>query len=67
LAREAGAVLDPAEPLLLGRAHELAVDDEGGGRIAVIRVQTEDRSQAEQCMARVLSLFQLPLRDRSCG
>ena len=40
-------VLDPVEPLLLGGADELAVDDERGGGIAVVRVQSEDRRQAE--------------------
>jgi len=40
LGREARAVLDAVEPLLLGRADELAVDDERGGGVAVVGVQT---------------------------
>ena len=41
--RKAGAVLDAIEALLLRRRDELAVDDEGGGRVAVIGVEAEDR------------------------
>ncbi len=42
--REAGAVLDAVEALLLGGGDELAVDDERGGSVAVVGVQAEDRS-----------------------
>ena len=40
---EAGDVLDAVEALLLGRRDELAVDDERGGRVAVVGVEAEDR------------------------
>src|SRR5439155_8751524 len=40
---EAGAVLDAVEALLLGGRDELAVDDERRRRVAVVRVQAENR------------------------
>ena len=42
-ARKPGDVFDPAEALLFGGRDELAVDDEGGGCVAVVRVQAEYR------------------------
>src|SRR5204862_8254570 len=44
---EPRAVLDAVEPLLLGRRHELAVDEECRRRVAVIGVQTQDRGHAD--------------------
>ena len=41
--REAGAVLDAVEALLLGGGDELAVDDERRGGVAVVGVEAEDR------------------------
>ena len=41
--REAGDVLDAAEPFLLRGRDELAVEDEGGRGVTVVGVQTEDR------------------------
>ena len=43
LVRERGVVLDAGEPLFLDRRHELAVDHERGRRVAVVRVDAEDR------------------------
>ena len=41
--REAGAVLDAVETLLLGGCDELAVDDESCGRVTVEGVEPQDR------------------------
>ena len=43
MGREAGAVLDAVEALLLGRDDESPVDDERRGGVAVEGVQAEDR------------------------
>ena len=43
---KASAVLDAVEALLLGRRHELAVNEECRRRVAVIGVQTKDRGHA---------------------
>src|SRR5205085_7041008 len=50
--REAGAVLDAVEALLLGRRDKLAVDDERRRRVAVERVQTQDGSHDDNVTAR---------------
>ena len=42
LARKAGVVLDAAESLFLDGRHELAVAQDGGGDVAVVRVDAED-------------------------
>src|SRR5207253_4201819 len=42
LRREAGPMLDAVEPFLLDRGDELAIDDQGGGRVAVKGVDAED-------------------------
>jgi hypothetical protein len=40
--REPGLVLDASEPLFLGGCHDLAVDQERGRRVTVIRIDAED-------------------------
>ncbi len=49
--REAGAVLDAVEALLLGGRDELAVDDERSGCVAVVGVESEDRGQSALMLA----------------
>ena len=44
--RKPRAVLDPVEPLLLGRGHQFPVDHERRGCVAVVGVQPEDRRHA---------------------
>ena len=53
---EARAVLDPVEALLLGGGDELAVDDERGRGVAVVRVQAEDRGHRGIVRAAVAAL-----------
>ncbi len=55
--RERGVVLLASEALLLGRGHELAVDDERGGRVVVERADPEDLHRLAAASARA----------RSCG
>jgi hypothetical protein len=49
--REAGAVLHTVEALLLGGAHELAVEHERGCGVAVEGVQAQDRGHGEKLRA----------------
>jgi len=53
--REAGAVLDAVEPLLLRGRDELAVDDQGGRRVTVVRVESENRGHMPMVGRRSLS------------
>lgn len=39
---KAAAVLDAVKALFFGSRHELAIFDEGGGRVTVVRIYAED-------------------------
>ena len=66
--REAGAVLDAVEALLLGGRDELAVDDERRRGVAVVRVEAEDRGHGRdrsQARRRTGPLSEPPRARRS--